>query len=185
MEVISRKEARDRGLQEYFTGKPCVRSHLAFRLLSTGICKDCNRENSARYRAKNPEKARKYVANAWKKNRAKYRKGHTKATTAWKRRNPEKVKQIGINWRAKVGLGYGRAARAKRRATEKRQLPSWADIGAIKQIYAKCPPGHHVDHVIPLRGKFVSGLHVETNLQYLPASENQRKHNQFNPEVFS
>jgi hypothetical protein len=62
-------------------------------------------------------------------------------------------------------------------------MPLWADPLAIAKIYARCPPGHHVDHEIPLRGRLVSGLHVETNLQYLPASENHRKHNKFEVEV--
>lgn len=39
----------------------------------------------------------------------------------------------------------------------------------------------HVDHVIPLRGKKVSGLHVHTNLQLLPGVENVRKNNRFIP----
>ena len=55
------------------------------------------------------------------------------------------------------------------------QVPPWADIEKIKQIYLSCPKGWHVDHIVPLKGKNVSGLHVETNLQHLPAVENMQK----------
>lgn len=71
------------------------------------------------------------------------------------------------------------ARNAKRRAQKLKATPSWTDYEKIKQIYLSCPDGCHVDHIIPLQGARVSGLHVETNLQYLTAEENLKKHNKF------
>lgn len=62
----------------------------------------------------------------------------------------------------------------------KDRTPKWVDLNEILHFYANCPFGHHVDHIIPLRGKIdgrpVTGLHVLYNLQYLPADENRRKY---------
>jgi hypothetical protein len=68
---------------------------------------------------------------------------------------------------------------AARKTRAKRATPLWADVGAIRAFYRACPPGFHVDHVIPLNGRSVSGLHVIENLQYLPAKENLRKGSKF------
>ncbi len=74
-------------------------------------------------------------------------------------------------------------ANAKRRKLSLLQrVPKWVDLAhlkAIAQFYKDCPTGYHVDHVIPLRGKTVSGLHVLSNLQYLTGKDNRAKGNQY------
>lgn len=57
--------------------------------------------------------------------------------------------------------------------------PKWINIESICEFYANCPKGYHVDHIIPLNGENVSGLHVAWNLQYLPAKENIKKSNKY------
>lgn len=75
---------------------------------------------------------------------------------------------------------YQREYQYRRKLLEYSRIPSWADLSKIKEIYSNCPDGYHVDHIVPLQGKLVCGLHVESNLQYLPAVENLSKHNKFN-----
>lgn len=72
-----------------------------------------------------------------------------------------------------------RAKDAKYRASKLNRTPSWANLEKIKEFYLNCPKGYHVDHIIPLQGETISGLHVENNLQYLPASENLSKGNKW------
>lgn len=68
---------------------------------------------------------------------------------------------------------------ASRKARVRQATPKWADLKAIREMYYNCPKDHHVDHIIPINGNIVSGLHTLSNLQYLPALENLRKSNKY------
>ena len=89
---------------------------------------------------------------------------------AWAKANPEKVR---LN--ALIGAN-------KRRAAKLRATPAWADDVKIKAIYKVCHKvcqitgrKYEVDHVIPLRGKTVCGLHVHENLRIITSTANRRK----------
>jgi hypothetical protein len=82
------------------------------------------------------------------------------------------------NYRISHSKEYTERSRRYKLSKEQR-IPSWADLDKIKEIYSNCPDGHHVDHIVPLNGKNVSGLHIENNLQYLPAKENIAKSNKW------
>lgn len=89
---------------------------------------------------------------------------------------------------------HKKAERARRYAElsakkRKQRTPIWLTKEHKKQInkvykqakYLSEEHGikYHVDHIVPLVGKRVSGLHVPWNLQILKASENLKKHNRF------
>lgn len=79
-------------------------------------------------------------------------------------------------------IPHSRETTARYKAAKLQRTPGWADIEKIKEIYRNCPEGYHVDHIIPLQGDLVCGLHVENNLQYLTAEENLSKSNKFKVE---
>ena len=59
----------------------------------------------------------------------------------------------------------------------KLRTPKWVNKSEIFDIYMNCPDGYEVDHIVPLRNKIVSGLHVPWNLQYLTKEDNMKKSN--------
>lgn len=65
--------------------------------------------------------------------------------------------------------------------------PKWlsaADWNRIKKVYRSKPEGKQVDHIVPLKGETVCGLHVPWNLQYLTPKENKKKGNRVWPDMW-
>jgi hypothetical protein len=161
----TRAEALELESKCYFTGNPCKNGHIFERWTSNGVCKQCM------YEYKQTSVAKENMKKYYKKNFA--------AIQQYKKRWHEKNREKRKNYRQKhysQNKKYYFYLAANRRA-EKLQatLPGHED--AIKEIYRTCPEGWHVDHIIPLKGENVCGLHVPWNLQHLPADENIRKSN--------
>jgi len=66
-----------------------------------------------------------------------------------------------------------------RRLKLKQATPWWQNKESLIDFYFNCPKGCHVDHIVPLQGKNVCGLHVVQNLQYLTAKDNIIKGNKY------
>jgi len=91
-----------------------------------------------------------------------------------------------LQWK-KDNMGYVTHINAVRRCVKIERTVSWADLDAIRGIYTACAAlnaeygkrAYHVDHIIPLQGKLVSGLHVENNLRIILAKDNLTKSNKY------
>lgn len=152
--------------------KPCEKQYQA------EFFKKNQKDISARhknYRQYNPEKHRFYVRE-WKKRNLSYVSRSNDLRRERYKNDKDKILSRNKNFynkNKKVFL----AKNAKRKAVSLMACPKWACKKEIRDFYKKCPDGYHVDHIIPLQGKNVCGLHVIWNLQYLTPEENLRKGN--------
>ena len=146
------------------------------------LCKICHNAKSAAYRLANKEKLASYMQ-AYYQN---HKETLTASKAAYKAANLEKHKAYQEKYRLSNKKKWAHRE-AKRRALKLCATPAWADEKAVQAYYDVAAffnkingyVKYHVDHIIPLQGKTVSGLHVHTNLRVIPASENIRKKNHF------
>ena len=106
--------------------------------------------------------------------------------TKWREENREQHNATNRNWNIN-NKPIKAALQAKRKTAQLQRTPSWDPhshlIIAKYQLAAMLSKAsgieHHVDHIIPLQGKKVSGLHVFSNLRVIPGSDNVKKSNKF------
>lgn len=183
------------GEPRYFTGKPCPRGHISERMVSTRGCVACLSEKKAAWSAANPEKVNSQKR-AWRDanlekaralnlaNQKKHRAKANERNRRYAEANREKIAARNALWE-QANPHKVLAKAAKRRAAKRNQMPVWADSQQIESVYARAAELRssgadvHVDHVIPLQGRMVSGLHVPDNLQIIEALENRVKSNIF------
>ncbi len=152
------------------------------------ICKACRKKQSIEWVTKNHEKVLATYKRYYDKNyqRIKYKK--RKSNQEWYYKNKEKMSAYYKKYQSEH-RGARNAAGAKREATKLQATPLWVDLGVIKKIYLAAARlsketsiNYQVDHIIPLQGRKVCGLHVPWNLQILTAQENNKKHTKYNPK---
>lgn len=187
MKICNQCEA-DKPISDFYTNGKCG-THPK--------CKDCTKKNIRESRAANPDKYREYEKLKHSNNpsvkkasiRRYYIKNRESRIAAEKARyikNSEYIKQRCRDYR-KANMDKVYAHNGSRRQAEKTARPIWADLNEIAKLYEwsdfitkETGIRHHVDHIIPLKGKTVCGLHIHPNMQVIPATENLRKSASFN-----
>ena len=167
--MITRQEAISQGLARYFTGKPCKHGHIAERYTGNKTCCVCG--NAGANKVKQRDRT-KYIQHA----------------KDWNNRNPERIKEI-HNKRNRANPARRNLLTANYRSAKDNRTPAWlteVDYERIANVYKLATlqskitgTTWHVDHIIPLRGEYVSGLHVPSNLQAIPGVDNVRKNNSY------
>jgi len=151
--------------------------------------KDQYNKKSLEWVRNNP-KARKEIANKSYQNN---RESKLAYSAEYRAQNKNKYKVWIKEW-VKRNRDLDRAKHAKRRAAKLSATPDWLSrdqLYEIQNFYSLARDcevitgeSYHVDHIIPLQGKIISGLHVPWNLQVLPSDLNQSKSNKYDPDLY-
>lgn len=147
-------------------------------------CKTCSKQYLIKWKKENINKIRKYSSKAYYKDPKK----HMNYNTLWVKKNPIKRAFYSKKW--ENGNPDKRVAiKAKYRAAKLQRIPKWftkSDWIEIKWAYKIAKDltkqtgiPHEVDHIIPLQGKNISGLHCPQNLRIMSKHENRVKYNKF------
>lgn len=150
-------------------------------------CKKCATRCVAQWRKTNLKKSGQYSITYYARHKSEihkrrhlWRQTHKAETkkfnAAYQQKHKIKCREYTRRWKARnPGLSAFLDCFAKKERALR--IPAWTNLKAIKQFYRDCPSGMVVDHIIPLRGKIVSGFHVLSNLQYLTPKQNNKKNN--------
>ena len=182
----TRKEAQETKATHYFTGLPCKHGHIALRK-TKGTCMDCLKLEWAETNAK---RALLPKSEASKKAGIKYYENNKELVKSKAlSRKHEDIVRYKKTW-AKNNPEIQKANVKHRRTKHKQATPKWLTQEhktEIKQFYLDAMlvskvtgVPYAVDHIVPLRGELVSGLHVPWNLAVITREENSKKSNKIN-----
>lgn len=145
--------------------------------------KEYHRKHSHEYYLANKEYIQSNVKKYFEQNKEMILEKRKKSYLEKYKLESEKFKERSRQW-LKRNKDYSCFKRKLRECRKQMAIPLWADLNKIKIYYQNAKlltevtgEKYHVDHIIPLNGRNVCGLHWEGNLQILPASMNIRKSN--------
>lgn len=183
----SRKEALAIGATHYFTGEPCKHGHIAPRK-TKGACVECLKVEWAKGNATRAEYFKQYNQSeaGQRAKRKYYEKNKDMVIAKAQQRSPEERRFHKKAYKLKNPDLY-RAFTRSRRRKHRLATPKWLsaeDKRAMRQMYIDAMTvtrvtgtPYVVDHIIPLNGESVSGLHVPWNLRVMTREENLKKSN--------
>ncbi len=186
--IVTRAEARAQGLKHFFSGQPCVHGHLAERQTVNGTCLVCLKEKATRRYAERGREICDRQRELRYANHASELAKEREYATQRRVLNRDAINAYARRW-AKVNRPKTAAAWARYAAAKVLRTPPWLSkeqLTAMRSFYdeahrrtTETGKPWHVDHIVPLRGRDVSGLHVPWNLQVIPGEENERKNNKW------
>ena len=139
-------------------------------------------EQRKAWRLANPDKIKAQKERSMTKRRDK----NAEYAKQYRLENKDKVSAYNKEYRQNNKSRIYARNRSRKQKMLIQQMPSWADKSAMEIIYQQARRRsqiegikYHVDHIIPLNGNIVSGLHIESNLQILTARDNVTKKNNF------
>ncbi|HJW51463.1 MAG TPA: hypothetical protein VJ501_05580 [Burkholderiaceae bacterium] len=191
--------------------RTCTKCRLSLPLTAFGkqrdgrdglrsACKSCRRVENENWRQANSDYRADYYAQNASKEREQRRARYYGTTVAQESKEWVRVaKPLSDAQRAQRRItstkwqienaGRSNEIAMRRHAAKLKAVPSWADKNAICAVYDGAQRlsrtlglMFHVDHVVPLQGKSVCGLHCEANLQVLLMNENMSKSNRAWPD---
>jgi 5-methylcytosine-specific restriction endonuclease McrA len=188
----TRKEAKETGATHYFTGEPCTRGHVALRKIK-GSCEECVKEDWAIDNERRKGKPKTEAAKA--AGRRYYEKNREMVIARAAARPPEEKRRNRAEYKDR-NVDIVRADTSVRKRRHREATPTWLTKDErlkMRELYVQARKltsitgeRYVVDHIIPLRGEEVCGLHVPWNLKVITQEENLRKSNKMidpNPDL--
>ncbi len=150
------------------------------------IWREKNRDKTRAAQQRYYEKNKELCDARAKESQSKKRDYYSAKSMRWAAENKERYLQNRRNHYARnSAVEIARVRRRQGKIKHGELLMNQAELAEVQGMYDFCKifKGFEVDHVIPLNGKTVSGLHILGNLQVLPIKENRSKSNKFSAEM--